>query len=945
MHQPNSTASIMNKALLTFLLVIYACFADYIYAQTPADSIKRLAAQIDTLGNRIAAESLYLQTDKPYYALGDTLWFKAYLLHAGELTASATSGVMYVELVNSSNKIEASLKLPVWMGVSWGSVALDEANLQAGIYTLRAYTTWMQNNLHNKYFSKTINISTANPKSWLVNYSPALTVKLPGTQLSLNMQIVQANKIPVSAEDVQLNIKQGTKVVSRNKLKTMVDGGLKLGVNLPPQTDLKNLSIEIGSTKDQDQKLIFPIGVVQAKEIDLQFMPEGGYMVAGLPARVGFKAVNQQGKGIDIEGEIYNSKKQQIITFSSQFKGIGVFNFLPEPGETYTAIVSSGAVKGQEFKLPLIKQSGISMQVITRYQAKENFSAISIQATPDVAGQNQTYYLIGHSGRRVYYAGVISLKKRVVEGKLPLNNYPSGVGCITLFNSKQQPVVERTIFVDKRDQLRLKVTPHQSAYNSRDSIAIKIAVTDQDDKPVKGSYSLAVTDDAQVNTTYSLNGNIKAQMLLSAGIKGDIEDPDHYFNQPSFMQTQDLDNLMLTQGWSGYNWDDVFKPVALTYRAELQPLITGKVTNVFNKPVINSKLVLLSTKPFFMRDTITDKQGRFSFASLPVLDSATAFMLQARNARGKSFNVGIEVDEVKLPSFADVGNQVMPWYINTDTIILNNAKTSRIHQANQQNIIAGTLLKAVGVTAKKVVKESSNLNGAGNADIVLDEKDMAKVGELTLLQLLQQRVKGFREGVPPKGTNLEYWVNFNRLKLVFDGIEVDRFFEPIGLHNEHYNYLRNLLEYYTANDIKGIEVMHSNQYNSRYNSTYLTFEELMNVGALINYTYIEITTYGKSGPFMRKTPGTYVYRYVPYALPKLFYSPKYKADKPITTPDLRSTIHWEPNIMTDANGEAKVSFYSADQLGNYTFILEGSDLAGHVGRQTGKIKIKTKPGS
>lgn len=936
----------MHKALISFLLVIHTCFAGYVYAQTPADSVKKLAAQIDTLGNRIAAESLYLQTDKPYYALGDTLWFKAYLLHAGELTASVKSGVMYVELVNSSNRIEASLKLPVWMGVSWGSVTLDEASLQPGTYTLRAYTTWMQNNFHNRYFSKKINISTANPKSWLINYSPALTVKLPGTQLSLNMQIVQADKIPVSAEDVQLNIKQGTKVVSRNKLKTMVDGALKLRINLPPQADLKNLSIEIGSAKDPDQKLNFPIGVVQAKEIDLQFMPEGGYMVAGLPARVGFKAVNQQGKGIDIQGEIYNSKKQQVITFSSQFKGIGVFNFLPESGETYTAIITSGAAKGQEFKLPLVKQSGISMQVITRYQAKEDFCAISFQATPNVAAQNQTYYLIGHSGRRVCYAGVISLKKGVVEGKLPLSNYPTGVACITLFNSKQQPIVERIIFVDKRDQLRLKVTPHQSAYNSRDSIALNITVTDQDDKPVQGSYSLAVTDDAQVNTAYNLNGNIKAQMLLAAGIKGDIEDPDHYFNQPSFMQTQDLDNLMLTQGWSGYNWDDVFKPVNLTYQAELQPLITGKVTNVFNKPVINSKLVLLSTKPFFMRDTITDKQGRFSFASLPVLDSATAFMLQARNAKGKSFNVGIEVDEIKLPSFTSATNQVMPWYINTDTVILNNAKTSRLHQANQQNIIAGTLLKAVGVTAKKVVKESSNLNGAGNADIVLDEKDMAKAGKLSLMDLLYQKVKGFREGPPPKSNRREFWVGFNRLRLVFDGIDVDRFYQPTGtMHDEHYYYIRDYLQYYMADDIKGIEVMQSSKYNSQYNSTYLTFEELMQVGAFINYTYIEITTYGKSGPFMKKTPGTYVYRYVPYTLPKLFYSPKYKADKPITTPDLRSTIHWEPNIMTDAKGEAKVSFFSSDHPGNYTFILEGGDLAGHVGRQTGKIKIRNKPGS
>ena len=61
--------------------------------------------------------------------------------------------------------------------------------------------------------------------------------------------------------------------------------------------------------------------------------------------------------------------------------------------------------------------------------------------------------------------------------------------------------------------------------------------------------------------------------------------------------------------------------------------------------------------------------------------------------------------------------------------------------------------------------------------------------------------------------------------------------------------------------------------------------------------------------------------------------------------DLRSTIHWEPNIITDANGEATVSFFSADNPGHYTFILEGSDLAGHVGRQTGKIRIRTKLGT
>jgi hypothetical protein len=56
-------------------------------------------------------------------------------------------------------------------------------------------------------------------------------------------------------------------------------------------------------------------------------------------------------------------------------------------------------------------------------------------------------------------------------------------------------------------------------------------------------------------------------------------------------------------------------------------------------------------------------------------------------------------------------------------------------------------------------------------------------------------------------------------------------------------------------------------------------------------------------------------------------------------PDLRSTIHWEPNITTDANGEAIVSFYTADKPSIYTIIMEGTDMNGNLGYKTEKIII------
>jgi len=58
---------------------------------------------------------------------------------------------------------------------------------------------------------------------------------------------------------------------------------------------------------------------------------------------------------------------------------------------------------------------------------------------------------------------------------------------------------------------------------------------------------------------------------------------------------------------------------------------------------------------------------------------------------------------------------------------------------------------------------------------------------------------------------------------------------------------------------------------------------------------------------------------------KEFYVPAY--DKPEvrndSTPDLRTTIYWNPVIRTDIEGKAKVSFYTADNTGAYSYVLEG----------------------
>jgi TonB-dependent SusC/RagA subfamily outer membrane receptor len=107
------------------------------------------------------AEKAHLQFDKPYYAAGDTIYFKAYVTLGEKHRLSNLSGVLHVELINTKNKADQSIKLQISGGVAWGDFALPDS-LPAGNYRVLAYTNWMRND--GNYFEKVIPIGSLQGK-------------------------------------------------------------------------------------------------------------------------------------------------------------------------------------------------------------------------------------------------------------------------------------------------------------------------------------------------------------------------------------------------------------------------------------------------------------------------------------------------------------------------------------------------------------------------------------------------------------------------------------------------------------------------------------------------------------------------------------------------------------------------------------------------------------
>jgi outer membrane cobalamin receptor len=102
-----------------------------------------------------------------------------------------------------------------------------------------------------------------------------------------------------------------------------------------------------------------------------------------------------------------------------------------------------------------------------------------------------------------------------------------------------------------------------------------------------------------------------------------------------------------------------------------------------------------------------------------------------------------------------------------------------------------------------------------------------------------------------------------------------------------------------ANDIYSIEVLRSGGLLAIYGSN-------AGKGALVITTKRGGETY-EDDKFMTSTApsGIITYPFKGYHVTKVFYSPKYTHQLTANElPDLRNTIYWNPNIITDKDGHA-----------------------------------------
>jgi hypothetical protein len=148
----------MNK-IITPILLIPLFFLSF----TNDDLLKRIVDQIEKYNANYPQEKAYVQLDKPYYAVKETIWYKIVVVEAATNLPDTVSIPVYVDLVEaSSGKIVLSQIVKLDRGFGSGQIDIPET-LNSENYTIVAYTNWMRNFDQQLFFKKDIKIfSTKN---------------------------------------------------------------------------------------------------------------------------------------------------------------------------------------------------------------------------------------------------------------------------------------------------------------------------------------------------------------------------------------------------------------------------------------------------------------------------------------------------------------------------------------------------------------------------------------------------------------------------------------------------------------------------------------------------------------------------------------------------------------------------------------------------------------
>jgi len=658
------------------------------------------------------------------------------------------------------------------------------------------------------------------------------------------------------------------------------------------------------------KKSLATYGKTTKPKPNIQFFPEGGDCVDGVPCQVAYTVENIKISSQKIFGHLVDRKGKELLEIKPNKYGIGKFTYLPNKGEKFWIKIDRPT---KRIQLPIALENGYHLNV-----RNEKDTAKILVKTKLAIGVKGTR-LVLHSRGQLLLDQKLKADQTFAWIKIPKNNIPAGVVTCTLFDFQKSPVAERLFFVaPPAGETKILIEADTSVFNTREDAQLKINTSNNNvltDNLAGSKISLSIIPTQANNQTDG--DDIRTWLLLNSDLDISIPfAPELLFDKEAGSQDQLIDEFLMTRGWRRFRWEKVLANENFVPEFPLEQgiYLKGKMSKYEN---INrdrpGKVFLTHPESAHSEEVMTDMKGDFSFGPFEVFDT-TAVYIEGRFKLGRKnrLNPKINIDNnpyVKLqindPDFPEIPFKV-PFKTNEsfDAIKKYMDLSQDMLTISRNYDSLSIVLDEIEIEGKRISsiekerRERTLFYLIPNNRLVVDSVPGARSAQ-SLFDLLR-RLPGVTvsggfgfEQVVIRGVGT--LTGSTTPLYLLDGFPVDdEFFRG-----------------FPVSDIEFVDLLKGPRtaiYGSRAKN-----------GVILVYSKKGSRYSGSNKP----VPGLLHTKIIGFHKAREFAVFDPNAVGNSNRPDIRTTLHWNPDLRTDAKGEVWEAFKTSDQIGNFIIIAQG----------------------
>lgn len=310
---------------------------------------------------------------------------------------------------------------------------------------------------------------------------------------------------------------------------------------------------------------------VSKLEYDVNYFPEGGHLVNNTKNTLGILVKDQNGFGLpEAEGKIIDGNGEIVQNFKLNQFGIAKTTITPNFNQSYKIVLNNNN-STLEKDINSIQDIGFNLSIKNLVNNKIGLVFRTNSKSLEYV-QNKNYLLAIHNGSELKTTPIKFNNGLEIVKIINKNILLNGVNIFTVFDSdSDKPILERIYFNNTISKTVIKGIEISKA--QKDSLQVALTLNKPITNQALQNFSISVLP--SVTKSYTSSSTLQSKVFLESYVKGFVENASYYFSSNSAKIQSDLDHLLLTQGWSSFNWEDVFKKSKFDYKFEKG--ITAKV--------------------------------------------------------------------------------------------------------------------------------------------------------------------------------------------------------------------------------------------------------------------------------------------------------------------------------------------------------------------------------